>query len=245
MTEREIIISFISSIIGGVIAGLTVWLVQQSYLNRREKLKEQSQKLIKSGNSSKVVTDDIFQDFGSGTSIEHMKSSLGTPNKQRKTDSSVFLEEKKVKTNSYFYIFANAYLKITSKDNETINTLTVFCVDGSLSFEGFCLPCKFDSYKLGEAKVPLGLIQDPPGDFRIETNLNHTYIQNRFDSSFAIEFYTGAPLYKHYTFFGTGIDKRSDYLETKNPKLFVGETIDGICISSSVEEVYFIYENEI
>jgi len=234
MTEREVIIGFVSSVIGGLVAGLLVWIVQQNYLNRREKLKEQKQKLIKSSNTEKIATNDVFQDFGLGTSIEHMKSMLGMPNKFKRTDYPIFSEEE-VNTNSYLYIFSNAYLKIISKDNETIDTLTLLSSDGSISIDNYAMPCEFGSSKLGEAKVYSELVEIS----------NHTFIGTRWDSSFAFEFYTGAPMYEHYTLFGFSGENKFEYFESKDPKLFIGETIDGICISNSEEEVYFIYENEI
>lgn len=230
MTTRDIFIAFIFTLISG---GLTLF-IHQIYLNRKEERKVKESKLIKFQSEERIIDESIFHSLASGSSIEHMKTVLGAPNKFRRHDYTIF-SEKEIETNSYLYLFQNAVLKITSKDNEVIDTLTVICYDNSISLEGFCLPCEFDSYKLGEMKVISELIEV----------CNHTFIGTRFDSSFALEFYTGAPLYEHYTFFGFSSASKFEYFETKDPKYFIGNVVNGICISNSEEEVYFIYENEI
>src|SRR5713101_6991874 len=86
MTNREIVIALVSSIVSGFV----VWLIQQTYLNRRERRRENEQRTIKARNSERVVGDDIFHHLGPGNTIDLMKDMFGVANKYRRGDSPVF-----------------------------------------------------------------------------------------------------------------------------------------------------------
>jgi hypothetical protein len=79
-------------------------------------------------------------------------------------------------THSYIYIFKNAHVKVTSKDNESIDSLTVTEADKSLSIGSLLTSEGSDSEQLGELKVWQGLIDNVS---------NHRYVRTRFDAFFA------------------------------------------------------------
>jgi hypothetical protein len=78
----------------------------------------------------------------------------------------------------------------------------------------------------------------------IEIARNHTFISTRIDQSFAIELYIPNPLYQSYTFFGYVPEGAFEYHDTKDPNLFLGGIINGVCISNSHENAYYIYDME-
>jgi hypothetical protein len=120
MTNRETLIALGSSVVSGFI----VWLIQQTYLNRRERKKETEQLTIRARNPEKVISDDIFNHLGPGNSIDLMKEMLGVPQKYRRVDISVF-SENELKTHSYLYSYKNAYIKATSKEDVRKVRLTI------------------------------------------------------------------------------------------------------------------------
>jgi hypothetical protein len=142
--------------------------------------------------------------------------------------------EREVKTHSYLYSLENAYIKVTSKDNESIDSLTVMGLDSSFSLEYLVLPDGIKAGKYGERIITSELIEA----------CNHSFIQTMRDVSFVLEYYTSAPHYLHYTFFGPPDPGAHEYLETKDPNLFIGGTINGICVSASTEDIYYIYDSE-
>jgi hypothetical protein len=161
-----------------------------------------------------------------------MKQMLGAPRTYSRSDVLVFSEDV-VKTHSYLYFFSNGMLKITSVDSETIDTLTVFG-DNTLSVEHLFFPCEYPSNKLDEVKVCLELIEDA----------DVATIWSMRDSSFAIRYTVGPPIYLSYTYFG-GSPKVWEFEHSKDPKLFIGERIEGVCISRQMGDAYFISDSEL
>jgi len=174
-------------------------------------------------------------DLNPGANIELMRELLGTPIKYNKIDFPIF-KEVEVSTNSYLYSFENALLKITSKDNICIDSLTVLAHDNSIELDSIAFDSPTNEYKLNKAKVSKDIL---------ERLSNHDYIQTRIDSSFALQIYIPNPLYKSFTYFGPSIEKGFSYFEKKDPDIFANEVITGFCISNDSEDVYYIYEMEL
>lgn len=225
---KEILIGLGGTIVGGVI----VWVIQQYYLNRREKERLESLQVIKSSHSDKIITTEIFFDLAPGKSIELMKQMLGAPRTCGRLDAPVFSNDS-VETHSYLYFFQNGMLKITSVDNEVIDTLTVFG-DSRLSVEKLFYPVESPTYSLGEVKVCAELVA--AGEVSIIASMR--------DSSFAIRYTVPAPIYLSYTYFG-GSDKVWDFRKSNDATVFIGETIEGVCISRQSQEAYFISDSEL
>jgi hypothetical protein len=238
MNTREVVIALISSVLSGV----AVWLIQQAYTNRRERRREEASKTIKSPNEERMVSEDIFWRLAPGRSVELMKQMLGVPDIFRRSDTPIFpnwgeeLAEfpEPIDTHSYIYIFKNAHVKVTSKDNESIDSLTVTEADKSLSIGSLLISEGAASEKLGELKVWQGLIDNVS---------NHRYVRTRFDAFFALEELTGPPLHQHVTFFGYSPNSH-EYEEANDRSKLMGGTIDGVCISGNQGDTYYIYEYE-
>lgn len=223
-----------TTVISGTFCGLMVWGLQQWYLNHKENKKSDSEKIIRPKNFERIITESIISYLGPGSNIELMRELLGVPNGQSKSDWLIFKEQEK-NTNSYLYIFKNAYVKITSEDNKTIDSFTIFPHDYSFKMEEFIFLCNTNTNALNEMKVCEDLI---------EIATNHTFIHTRVDASFAIETYIPNPLYQYYTYFGYGADNSFEYAASKDAKLFIGGTVNGVCISNSQGNAYFIYDME-
>lgn len=222
MSTREILIALVSTIVGGV----AVWIVQQIYLNRRENQRLASEQIIKHRHRDRVITDEIFIDLAPRKSIALMKELLGAPKIYSRVDFPVFADNER-QTHSYLYLFSNGMVKVTSVDNETIDTLTVFA-DNSLSVDGLFFPCEARSYKLDEVTVCAELIDES----------EVTAIQTIRDSSFAIKYTVGPPITLSITCFGHS-DRVSEYRESQDAKEFVGERIEGVCVSQQGEDALF------
>lgn len=229
MSNREVLIALLSSIVGGVV----VWIIQQIYLNRRENRRIASEKVIKHQHSDKIMTDDIFIDLAPRKSIALMRDLLGAPKKYSRVDFPVFSEDER-QTHSYLFSFSNGMVKVTSVDNETIDTLTVFA-DNTLSVDSLFFPCEAASYKFDEVKICAELIE--------ESEVT-TFLQTIRDSSFAVRYTVGPPITLSITCFGHS-SKGWDYRESQNAKVFIGETIEGVCVSQQGEDAFFIYDSEL
>jgi hypothetical protein len=229
MTVRELIVAFVSSVIGGLI----VLLVEQLTSSRRERTREDKLRRVRDSNADRIITDDIFQSLGPSNSVALMRQMLGVPNKYRKEELAV-LSDRMTETNSYLYMFKNAMVKITSKDNETIDTLTVICSDNSLSVSGLIFPCESKDLRFGKVTVCPELLE----------NSDCTFLQTRIDASFAISWTNAAPIYLTYTYFGFA-ERGFEFHKNNDAKVFLGGTIDGVCISNMGEDGYYIYYSEL
>lgn len=226
-------IEFLTNIIGGIVGGGIVVLTLQVYLNKKEKKKEDALNIVKSKTAQKRITDSILWDLKPGNSIAQMREILGTYTKKTNSDFTVF-SEKEIKTNSYLYILNNAYLKITSRDDITIDTLTIFPFGIEFHLDSIANICDENENRFNIMKVCKKLIENAD---------EHTYIGTRIDSSFAFKLYFPNPLYQYFTYFGYS-ENHFEYLESKDPNKFLEGVINGICISNISEEVYFIYDQE-
>jgi hypothetical protein len=186
-----------------------------------------------------------------------MKATLGTPHKTSHYDDPIFMEShfgpftddngneiprpdweegSGVKTNSYLYMFKNATVKVTSKDNETIDSLTVVCDDSSLDFSNLVCYWKdvSDKDKFGELKVTKEMV----GSCRLE------HLQTRWDNVLVLSSYLGSPTYDYETYFAyPDLDKEKP--DKDNPESFIGGTIFGVCLSVSDTDAYYVYFQEL
>jgi hypothetical protein len=223
----ETLVNFISAIIGGLI----VWVVQQYYQNKRENKKSN---FIKLNQAKKIIDPEIVYSLKPGMHIDLMREHLGNPMKIFKEDNTVF-NEKIVETNSFLYSFKNANIKVTSKNNQSIDTLTVFPKDSTFEIGNYTEDLNFNSNKLNKARVNSKLI----------SNSEHTFLAARHDSTFAFNYSIPNPFYLKITLFGTSINDFHEYFDKQNPELFLNGLITGICISDYNEEAYYIYQYEL
>lgn len=233
MTDRDILIAFVSSLVGAVIGGFVVLAAEQVISSFKERRKTRQGRVVRHPNADKIVSESIYYDLSPGKTVQLMKEMLGVPTKYSRLDFPVFSEDE-ADTHSYLYMFKNAFVKITSRDNESIDTLTVLPLEESFPMSSLLLPDDVTADKFRDFKVTPQLV---------EWEWNHTYISTLRDSAFAIEFHTGPPTRLHYVFFGYG-GSREDYEKVGSPKVFIGQKINGLCISSS-EDAYYIYDGEL
>ncbi|WP_163398494.1 hypothetical protein [Flavobacterium fluviatile] len=227
----DILLNFISAIIGGLI----VWAVQQLYQNNRENKKS---KHVQIRHKEKILDFEILEKLKPGMHIDLMKEYFGNPYKLFKDDDEVF-NEKLITTNSYLYSFRNADIKITSKDNLTIDTVTVFPRDKTFNITKFVEGLNLNSSKINLARVNEELLSIS----------EHTFIAARLDYCFALKYRIANPLYLTITLFGVMEGDFHEYFETEDPNLFLNGLITGICISEYTdlenENIFYIYEYEL
>jgi len=228
-----------SSIISGIVGGLIVWMIQQWYSNRREKKKQEQDLVASPLHSKKIITADILDMLKPGRDINLMFETLGQPAVRAKNDSGVFSDET-IETSSYLYFLKNAYVKVTSKSNEIIDSLTVFPYDKSIKLKHVPNPLGLESIILNDTKIRT----------THEENFEHTVIVARHDESFAIKQTIVNPLNLQFTYFGlfggeNFMGNWRAYKLTNDPSAFSGGTLTGICISSLDEDAFYIYAYEI
>ena len=245
----------ISSFIAAVLGGSVVVVAQQWYLNRREKKKEvqlrlaqeqaaEEAKRITFQNAERILTGDAIWRLKPGASMELMRPLLGLPlthNPEATSDFDTFgsetPSEPSKKYHAYLYLFKNASVKICTADNLTIDAITI--IDNMLVGNGVEVPTMSFALddgpdKLGEAKVNERLI---------ERCARHMYIATRIDSSFALQCWVPNPVYLNYTFFGFAPDLHTEYMESKDPSLFLDREIWGVCLSRS-SDAFYIFDIE-
>lgn len=220
---------------------------KENEFEREKQIKESLR--VKSKNSQRTIDSEIFYFLSPGKSIESMKDILGVANVISNEDYPVFedefinprqvIEDSKIevenKTNSYLYLFKNASVKVTSKNNKSVDSLTVINYDEDLDFEYLLFSWGNDENgRFGKTKVSKDMVENCD---------RHTLIQTRIDNSFVLTFNTPAPTYFTYTYFGFCY-KHSSYHKEQNPIEFINSFIDGVCISKSENDIYYIYDSE-
>lgn len=240
----------LTTILIGAAGGAIVLILEQLYLYLKETRTTKKQKLIKFPNEERFIDENIFYHLSPGNSIDLMKNILGPPNKVFKDYGKLFesefedenlTEESDSKyTTAFIYSFKNAVVKITSKNKENIDSLTVIAKDNSILIPELMMIVENDDLakrkdKFNETKVTNEMVE----------MCRPEYIQTRWDSSFVLSFYTGPPFYTYYTYFGD-VDYKDDVEYSKNhPMNFINGTINGICISTNEEDIYYIYGYEL
>lgn len=224
-----------NNIFTGTIGGLIVLGIQELLSIYRKSKTKASDKIVKSRERNKIITNSVLYDLRPGANIELMRELLGTPVKFNKLDWPLF-SEAEIVTNSYLYLFQNLSLKITSKDNSSIDSLTVIAYDSSIELESIAFNSEENEYRLNKVKVCREIL---------ENLSNHDFIHTRIDASFALQNYIPNPLYQSFTYFGSSIEKGYIYHENNDPNIFINEIITGFCVSNSSEDTYYIYDMEL
>jgi hypothetical protein len=129
-------VDLFSGIVGGIIAGSILLFVEYIIRRREKRYEETEQHKVKFTNDERRITDSIFRYLGPHSSVELMKSEFGPPNKKLKETGGVFLQNKESnkETYAYVYYFKNAQIKITSKNGDIIDSLTVEALDKDINF---------------------------------------------------------------------------------------------------------------
>lgn len=230
----DLTLNIVGGAIGGIISGLLIYLVQAIHDVRKRKMADRDNRTIKALSSRKIIKDDILYSLRPGVNIEFMRQLLGAPTKHSNQDNPLFAEESTGITNSYLYILNNAYLKITSKDNVSIDSITIFPTDEQFRVHEWEYLCEEKETRLNRITV---------GEKLIEIANSHTFISTMKDNVFAIETYIPNPYYNSYTFFGHAY-RGHEYVDTNDINLLKGGTITGICIASDHDTAHYIYEYE-
>ncbi|HSD09310.1 hypothetical protein [Flavobacterium sp.] len=225
---EEYIFNFISAIIGGLI----VWLIQQLYQNKKER---KNNELIKAHHIDKIIDKNMLNSLKPGTNLAVMFDVLGIPQKKFIKDELVYQEDI-IETNSYIYIFKNADIKITSKDNQTIDSVTLLANDKTFDISNFVSHLNLNSEVLNKARVNNNLILDSKS----------TFIASRHDYSFAFNYSIGNPFSLDITLFGKSENGWHNYFDDKDPNLFLNGLITGICLSKYMsDESFYIHQYEL
>ncbi len=229
---------------GGLIAGGALLLVEY-LVRRREKNQEtEEQRIVRFTNEERKITGSIFNYLGPRSSIELMKSELGPPNKKSKEQLGLFYDEVTNDTvtisdsnepeevyDVYVYFFKNASVKITSKDGETIESLTVLTNDKDISFPVF----SFDAETRG------GLLNVTTVTADIVENSRAQEFQGCRNIFTALQKPVGMPYRIYVTYFCDFLSGNSEKDITKNPEHLIGSVIEGVCYSSSPETSTYIF----
>lgn len=225
---KEYIVNFISAIFGG----LFVWLIQQLYQNKKE---HKNNELIKAHHIDKIIDKNILNSLKPETNLELMYYLLGVPLKKFTIDALVYKEDT-IETNSYIYSFKNADLKITSKDNQTIDSVTLLANDKTFNISNFVSHFDLKSKVLNKARVNNSLI----------LHSKSTFIASRHDHSFALNYSIGNSFYLDITLFGICENNWHDYFKDKDPHIFMNGLITGICLSKYMsDESFYIHQYEL
>lgn len=226
---------FVLSVLSGIIGGLTVLLFQRYWdFNDRKKqdaknflekqLEQERNKIIDPTRNIKFVDTNIVNSLLPGTSIVKMKDILGTPEYYRKEimdrDTENFIQ-----TNVYNYNFLNGEILITSKNDTSIDSITIqSSLDDNHPIK---LIYPFNEHAtgfLGEVYITEGILSSYVSSF--------SQITAR-DAYFGIESYFGnIGKYYNYTFFASDIEKIREYEKNKDFKIFLNSVIYSFCISS-------------
>ncbi len=218
----------LSGVISGFTAGFTVLVLEQLYLLYKEKHHKEEQLVIKATPLNKIISQQVLNRLRPGTSIENMRSMLGAPVITERCVYPLFSNQE-LKKFSYLYFFENADIKIISSDNEVIDSLTIMFKGQIVDGVGFAL-FPFQSLEKNNSNQ-LRLNKDFIDSVRKKED-----IITRIDRSSALQVFVPNPLYAYYTAFVLGVEDES--------MDFLNRSIEGVCISSNEDDVYYIYEME-
>jgi len=213
-------------IFGGIITIGGRWLIELI----RDKRKGRT---IEDNIGGKVVESKILKKLLPGTTISNMKELLGEPLKHHLEDWSILKKgaNEDVKTNSYIYVLKNAALKITTKDNLKIDTLTIIpAFKKKINISDITL----FKIKLGKTKFTKEI-----------TDLANKYGGYQSVRQFVkcLRISIPNPIYKNFTFF---FYDGETHIKGDYSKL-IGATIDGVCITNmgDDEDSFYIFDYEL
>ena len=225
---NEFYASLISGTLSGLITGLIVGVILYYFQKRRD---DDEKVNINFNKFKKRLPKDIIKFVKPGISFEKIKEYIGVADFYYSSEQGCFTEYSDPQiTNSYVYNFINASLKITSQDNITIDTVTVFSnplaeIKKKFQIEIFLNPFQKDigSAILGQSKLTKN---------NLENISNHFSNRSNREMIFGIETYHGRfGNYMNYSYFGYHAPDFEKYEQTNNPDDLIGGTIDGFCIS--------------
>lgn len=220
---EEILISIISTIVGG----LLVYFVQK-YLEHRKKIN------IRPSKAEKIINSDIFDYIQPDTSLKKVEQILGPPQKQ--FDCLNILDDNdETDRKGFIYNFENCFIKITTSNYETVETITVSTKalsKNKLRFNYYELLEK--DITLGKSKIDQSLINDGSGYCEVRTTK---------DISFGLVNSYGNPLYITVIYFGLP-EGNKDFIIPERPDQLEGVVINTVCISSSHTVGFYIYTYE-
>ena len=220
--------AFLSSILSGFTAGVTVLILELLYKRHQEAKRDERQRVISVSPCSQIVSMGALARLRPGTSIDNMKSLLGVPLQVSSRAYSLFQEEE-VEVFNYLYVFSNVAIRIVSVDNQTVTSLTILFItqnDKDFSFAIFPFSIKHEKMK-----------DWPKVSDAVDYVLKQTEIRTRIDACTAIQTFVSNPLYSYYCFFIDGVGLSVDEVRK--------EDIKGVCISDKEEHTYFIYDMEL
>lgn len=233
--DAELLKTLVIAVLGSFIGGAMVLLVQEITHRRKEKKQIVAERTLKSRVSQIMIDTSILHELRPNANLGRMKELLGEPARQTDEDYSIFTEEDR-KTNSYFYSFRNAHVKITSQDNRKIDSLTVFPYDNTVEVELFQFIYNTDKvFYLNAIPIQKELL---------EFCHKYIFIDHPRCPQIALTTYIPRPYYMTFAFFGYA-PKGDEYLKTNDPNCFIGGTLNGLCLSVDVDSVFSIFEHEI
>ncbi len=220
------VIEFLMGVLSGVSGGLLVLGVER-LIHHRDKKKEEAQKaksleqerFVRS--TVKTLPPDILDHLSISTSLDKIKEMLGTPNQAGTSTQTEFTDEP-IKTNIYYFYFTNANIIITSEDNNSTDSVSIFSTDSKHPIE-FQLMGAEGMGVLGVDVINLEMIQYA---------VNHYSNYTSRDMLCGLECYYGRMgNYAYYTYFGADFQAIQKHQESNDPQDLVGVSIYGFCIS--------------
>ena len=241
--------SLVTAAVGGLIVGIVVLIVEYIVRRREKKGARVEQQIVRFSNEERKITGSIFNFLGPGSSIDLMKSELGPANKKGKEIGGLFsketdsfqltpeeIEPEGVKKNetardSYLYFFKNASVKITSKDGQTIDSLTVIATDTDIAFSDTTFLDSEEERFLGVATITTDIIE----------GCNAEEFTGCRDCFTGVHKIIGNPFWIHVTYFCDFAEYDVEKNVTQNPEHLIGSVINGICLSSELDTVTYIF----
>jgi hypothetical protein len=218
---ENIIAGGISGVVSGAVVGLALYLLQRRIENNDRVNVDLNQ-------LKRRLPSDVLAHIKPGVSWSKVRETLGEPDYTTDSEYSEFMDDDSgaITTNSYLYNFLNANLKITTTDNVAIDSVSVFITGNEKKKYNIQLPFPLDNGQpglIGEVKLDANLI---------EHMKHHMLYSTAREMTWGIETYAGwATNYLSYSYFGYFAGESEPYRQRKDANLFLGETIDGVCIS--------------
>lgn len=196
---------------------------------------------LQSNTPSKVLTNEIISIISPERNYAKVEEVLGFSHKTINKDSSVFetltdrsihfkySQEELENPKSDIYFLKNAKVKITTFDNKTIHSITIFSRDNSLKIPEKFYICNTYKNTVGDARICQEII-----DIACIQS-----VRARYDSVTAIQNHLGVSN-GYITYF---INGHLDDEDSPDYNKLVGEKITGFCLSES-DMVFYIYDYE-
>ena len=223
------------NIVSGIIGGLVVFMIDKLIKKIEDNKESKKGKIPKTLNANTLITNELIESILPDRNYSKVKELFGLPDKTVE-DFSIFKEEtsSEKKPISDLYFLKNANLKITTMDEKTITSITIFSFDGKIEIPSIYYPCEEKSSKIGNAKICSSIIKNIS---------NKTQVHTIRDRGFAIQNYFGAPFYNSITYFC--FDNISMVNEPYKIEDFVNQPIEGFCISNDNDQAFYIYDYEL